>query len=167
MLQSGWRRKAGQIELRERARTWIVRVKHPGMEQRYYYNKLTGETAWHKPLCMAEDDDCDDWDETIDGKFDLDEAMRIKNARRPLRTHHLTLEEAAHLVQTAWRTKLAWRGMLNAVWSMWERCEDDETGRPYYHNLRHTTEVRRQGLLSTHYFYCECSNCLDEKKNDL
>jgi len=37
----------------------------------------------------------------------------------------------------------------------------------YYRDLRHTTEVRRQSLLSTHYFYCECSNCLDEKKNDL
>ena len=38
---------------------------------------------------------------------------------------------------------------------------------PHYHNIRHTTEVRRQSLLLTHYFYCECSNCLDEKKNDL
>ncbi len=37
MLQSAWRRKAGQLELRERARTWVVRVKQPGIEQHYYY----------------------------------------------------------------------------------------------------------------------------------
>lgn len=37
----------------------------------------------------------------------------------------------------------------------------------YYRNLRHATEVRRQSLLSSHYFLCQCSNCLDEEKDQM
>jgi len=49
-----------------------------------------------------------------------------------------------------------------------EKIEDFSDIRlSYYRDLRHTTEVRRQSLLQTHYFLCECSNCMDVEKNEL
>ena len=37
----------------------------------------------------------------------------------------------------------------------------------YYQDLKHTSDVRRQSLLSSHYFLCECPNCCNEEKNQL
>jgi Leucine-rich repeat (LRR) protein len=82
----------------------------------YYYNRRTDESSWDKPRLLVA---------LLGPMGDLDEVASP-----------YTEDQAATLVQSAWRRRMAQQIVRLAVAQEWSKAHDEDSGASYYYNAR-------------------------------
>ncbi|KAL4136955.1 hypothetical protein PRIC2_000483 [Phytophthora ramorum] len=101
----------------------------------YYHNTRTKEVKWEKPRWVSDEDLL-----TPRTRFklqkDVEERPEQKRQTVNERSEPLTSEEAACMLQRAYRRKAGFRNLLRMSRAVYERIYDPEQGLYYYHNTR-------------------------------
>ncbi|RLN70545.1 hypothetical protein BBJ28_00005203 [Nothophytophthora sp. Chile5] len=104
-----------------------------GTQRFYYHNTKTKEVKWEKPRWVNDEDLT-----TPRTRYEQlqQEAQRERRKAEKLLKAPPSQEEAARMVQRAYRRKTGFQNLLKLCRAVYERIYDPETERFYYHNTR-------------------------------
>eukprot|EP00946_MAST-07B_sp_MAST-7B-sp1_P004333 g4333.t1 len=133
-IQASWRVRQARIKLRKIIRAQWKKLWHQPKEVFYYWNVRTKTASWTKPLCL--------------GSSDIEPTPRTREAAGLPPLHHtprvlakdLSPDEAASMLQGAFRAKRARRLMYKMLAQNIEKIWD-ETAHAFYYRKISTGEV--------------------------
>ncbi|GMF16923.1 unnamed protein product [Phytophthora fragariaefolia] len=107
----------------------------------YYHNTKTKEVKWEKPHWVSDEDLPTPRTRYNQLQRDTRErdtagALHDKKSTKPSRAEPLTPDDAATMVQRAYRRKTGFQNLLRMCRTVYERLYDPEQGLYYYHNTR-------------------------------
>lgn len=118
------------------------KIWNAGTQRFYYHNTNTKEVKWEKPRWVSDDDlptprtRYRQLQQESNEHVKVTEDQRGKKKAEIARTETLTQEDAACMVQRAYRRKSGFQNLLRICRSVYERIYDPELGLFYYHNTR-------------------------------
>jgi hypothetical protein len=101
----------------------------------YYHNTKTKEVKWEKPRWVSDEDLLTPRTRYAQLLHESESRLEKKNMSKA-RREPLTPDEAARMVQRAYRLKTGFRNLLRMCRAVYERIYDPEQGMYYYHNTR-------------------------------
>lgn len=117
-MQNLYRSRKAWRRLNKIARDIYVKFYDSSTDRFYFYNPRTKTSLWKKPKLL--------------GRFD---ASLSKNSERPkIYAKDLDENDAASMLQSLYRKRMARRRVLKLVESLYVRVKDETTGRYYYFN---------------------------------
>ncbi|GMF09289.1 unnamed protein product [Phytophthora lilii] len=147
MLQGMARSHFARRHMRRLISSVYEKIWDAGTQRFYYHNTKTKEVRWEKPRWVSDEDLLtprtryeQQQQELAEQREGAAEALQKKTKRKKARNGQMTPEDAACMVQRAYRRKTGFQTLLWMCCSVYERIYDPEQGLYYYHNTR-TKEV--------------------------
>ena len=159
-MQNLYRSRKAWKRLTKTARDVYVKFYDSSSDRFYFYNPRTKVSTWKKPKIL--------------GHFDT--KLSETSARPKVYAKDLDENDAASMLQSLYRKRLARRHVLQLVENLYVRVKDEKTGKYYYFNKSSgTSSCRREffseSFLSDFFFflkhrakYLECTvRCEDSR----
>ena len=134
MIQGMYRSHKARHMMRKLLATAVEKIWDEENKLFYYVNKKTGEVTWDKPKILG----TDDLDPTPRSRFKAENAgvkVPPRHAHTPrVLAKDLTIEQAAVMVQCAYRAKKAREVMIKKFCEVYQKAYDGEAKMFYYFN---------------------------------
>lgn len=117
-MQTLYRSREAWRRLTKTARNVYVKFYDTMSDRFYFYNSRTKVSSWKKPKML--------------GRFDA--KLSERSARPNVLAKDLDENDAASMLQSLYRKRLAKRRIVRFVESLYVRVKDETTGKYYYFN---------------------------------
>ena len=138
-LQGMWRTRQARMAIKRMLRDVWMKVFDESTGGWYYWNKVTHESSWEKPMLLR-----------ASSLRETPRDVRRKKVRKIKKAEDMTDEEAASKLQAMWRTRRSRWLLREMVKRLWTKVPDGN-GNFYYYNQQTGESKWTKPLLLDHH----------------